>query len=315
MRTTGTTTGSGGNQYIHNKLESSERQQVLNNCFRHTSQDAFHKSGILTSAAQQKSFRILEIGCGSGFTTMDLASWLPSHASITAIDTNADMIAEAKNRLTTDHGEYEGKIAFHVKTGEEAASDEQFAECFDAVWMRYVVIHVPDPFKLIQAAVACLKPGGILLTEDCNGEGSFSDPPLLANTLIHKAHIQASLKLGADVRRGPWMGSYLRQAGLQQIRSNVFVPVFAKGTELQPWCQDANNNTTTVDAAWHYQQGFQLLRMSLESAAPKLLELETCTEEELQAARKSLDEAETLEYQIFSIPGGQTFQWWAVKPQ
>lgn len=37
---------------------------------------------------------------------------------------------------------------------------------FDAVWVRFVVVHVPDPLVLLQAAVSCLKPGGILLVED-----------------------------------------------------------------------------------------------------------------------------------------------------
>jgi 2-polyprenyl-3-methyl-5-hydroxy-6-metoxy-1,4-benzoquinol methylase len=53
---------------------------------------------------------------------------------------------------------------------------------------------------------------------------------------------------------------------------------------------------------------------SLELAAPQFLELGTCTEQELEAARKSLDQAEASDFQLFSIPGEQIFQWWATKP-
>ena len=51
---------------------------------------------------------------------------------------------------------------------EEAAQTKEFANQFDAVWMRYVVVHVPDPKTLIKAATARLKLGGALLIEDCN---------------------------------------------------------------------------------------------------------------------------------------------------
>jgi 2-polyprenyl-3-methyl-5-hydroxy-6-metoxy-1,4-benzoquinol methylase len=122
----------------------------------------------------------------------DLTDWLPN-AQITSIDTNSDMIASAQGRpeLTTD------RVHFFVKSGEQAA--EQWPETLDVVWMRFVVVHVPNPVQLIQAAVDCLKPHGTLLIEDCNAEGAVSDPPLFANTLIHRAHMEASLKLGADV--------------------------------------------------------------------------------------------------------------------
>jgi SAM-dependent methyltransferase len=177
--------------------------------------------------------------------------------------------------------------------------------------MRFVVVHVPNPIQLIKAAVDCLKPGGVLLIEDCNAEGAVSDPPLFANTLIHRAHIEASLKLGADVRRGPWIGGYMKKTGLESIQSNVFVPVFGKGVNIHLWFQ----HTGEFDATAHYEQCLRLLRMSVESAAPQFLELGTCTEQELEAARESLDQADASDYQLFSIPGGQIFQWWATKPR
>mmetsp|Transcript_25711 Transcript_25711/g.55697 ORF Transcript_25711/g.55697 Transcript_25711/m.55697 type:complete len:322 (-) Transcript_25711:50-1015(-) len=308
---------SGGDQYIHNQKESSERQHILNKCFRRTSHDAFEKSGILNSAAAARvrgNFRVIEIGCGAGFSTFDLAEWLPPHASITAIDTNEAMISLARQRLLSAHPEWSDRIEFRVENGEEAAKADGFACTFDAVWMRYVVVHVPDPIALIKAAASCLKPMGVLLIEDCNADGSICDPPLFANTLIHRAHIAASLKLGADVRRGPWIGGYMRQAGLENISCNSFVPAFGKGVDVQPWCNGSFTCSDDFDSTSHYNHGLKLLRMSLESAAPSFIELGTCKEEELEKARASLEKAESADYQLFSVPGGQTFQWWGTKP-
>jgi hypothetical protein len=116
--------------------------------------------------------------------------------------------------------------------------------------------------------VDCLKPRGRLLIEDCNAEGAVSDPPMFANTLSHRAHIEASLKLGADVTRGPWIGGYMKQTGLESIQNNVFVPVFGKGVNIHPWIR----HTDEFDATAHYEQGLRLvLRMSAESPAPQFL--------------------------------------------
>lgn len=315
---------SGGDQYIHNKLESTERQEVLNFCFRHTSKDAFRRSTIIAKAVAADDagtgYRVLEIGCGAGFTTLDLAEWLSSRTTITAIDTNESMIASARERLSTNHPEWTSKdesnerqdrVSFQVMSGEEAAS--RFPNQYDAVWMRYLVVHVPDPVALLRAAAACLKPGGIMLVEDMNADGFVSDPPLYANDLIHRAHIAASLKLGADIRRGPKIGGYLRKIGMGGIYNHAFVPLFGKGVAIQPWCDGANDDD--FDSDWHYEQGMKLLRMSLESAAPNFLQLETCTKQELEIARESLSEVESADYQLFSVPGGQMYQWWGVKPK
>jgi hypothetical protein len=103
----------------------------------------------------------------------------------------------------------------------------------------------------------------------------------------------------------------MKQTGLESIQSNVFVPLFGKGVNVYPWFR----HTGEFDAMAHYEQGLRLLRMSLESAAPQFLELGTCTKQELEAARKSLDQEEASDYQLFTIPGGQIFQWWATKPR
>jgi ubiquinone/menaquinone biosynthesis C-methylase UbiE len=105
------------NQYIHKQRESSDRQNVLNQCFQRTSQDAFYKSRIVETAATKDDYKVLEIGCGAGFTTTDLADWLPN-AQITAIDTNSDMIASAqedRHELLTE------RVHIFVKSGEQAA--------------------------------------------------------------------------------------------------------------------------------------------------------------------------------------------------
>lgn len=303
---------SGGNQYIHR--ESEVRQDVLNRCFWPSSLEAFRASGIAQEAAEQHGrFRILEIGCGAGFTTLSLTRAL-CKAEVTAIDTSEDMIASARKSLDccNDSDQLKGRISFRVLGGEEAATE--YGGTFDAVWLRFVVVHVPNPSALLRSARDCLKAGGTLLVEDCDASGSTSDPPLYANTLFHDAHALASRNLGADIGRGPMIGSYFRELGLDSIHCNSFVPMFGKGVTVLPWFGPGDTQVDSQEAK--FSLGLQLLEMSLfGSLKNKFLEMKLCAEEDLLLAKASIENAASpaTKYQIFTIPGKKIFQWWAFK--
>lgn len=288
---------SGGSQYIHNTMESTQRQTVLNKIFSSTSRSLWQRAQIPANA------RILEIGCGTGASTRDLAMAYPQ-ASILAIDANPQLIDAA----SLQHSDLPN-VNWATLTGEAAM--DQLREQFDVVWMRFVVVHVPDPQHLIASAVACLQPGGTLLVEDCHANGWFCDPPLYACQMLHEAHVRASLELGADVRRGPWIGGYMRKAGLQEISVETFCPVFQKGIQMtSPWW-DPNEVSTEEQ----FELGLQLLQQSLDSLSPKFLELNICSQLDIDQARESIQEVSQREYQMFCIPGGHIFQWIGTKPK
>ena len=137
--------GSGGDQYIHR--ETSDRQELLHWCFQDTSVQALHQSGIVERANASNDFQILEIGCGAGHTTIDLlAKTLPDSAKITAVDADAGMIEAAKHRRKRNRSTNNDRIAFLHTTGEALAKD--MPAQFDAIWIRFVLVHVPDPIQL-----------------------------------------------------------------------------------------------------------------------------------------------------------------------
>jgi 2-polyprenyl-3-methyl-5-hydroxy-6-metoxy-1,4-benzoquinol methylase len=129
---------SGGDQYIH--TENADRQKVLNSIFWPTSHQALDTFGISKHAAEDKSFKILEIGCGNGSTTFDMARALPN-AKVVGLDTSLEMIESAKVDLKSMPEQVQQRVQFIHQTGESAATD--YADTFDVVWMRFVVVHVP----------------------------------------------------------------------------------------------------------------------------------------------------------------------------
>ncbi|CAB9523571.1 biosynthesis O-methyltransferase [Seminavis robusta] len=333
------TIGSGGDQYIHAK-ENVERQGLLHQCFRQSSSDAFSMSGILEASQHhhnndKETFRVLEIGCGAGHTTLDLLlDVLPDHCHITAVDADPKLIASAQTRLSSQgFSELQQKrVTFQHQTGESLA--ESMAGQFDSVWVRFVVVHLPDPLAFLEAAAECLKPGGTILVEDIYvpGATSLCHPPLYAHTFFHEMHTKASRKLGGDLTRGAKIGDYLQSLGsLQNIQCNTFAPIFGRGVTVRPWTshsQSANSSRSqenTDTSTNRFNLGWSLLEQSLASLMPKLRELEVCTEEEVSRAEESLaswkreqkakgdDDERTCSYQMFALPDGTVFQWWATR--
>ena len=351
-RPTSTGGTSGGAQYVHQQ-ESSNRQFLLHQCFRQSSLDAFHMSGIMHYFANNKSssskkdsadnpdhhqYRILEIGCGAGHTTLDLLDKeLPLNVEIVAIDADATMISDAKNRFVEDRSNtnpiQRRKISFYHQTGESMAANNDDTEgSFDVVWLRFVVVHVPKPEELLRAAVACLKPGGILLVEDtCTtttagaSSSAVCDPPLFAHEFFHERHCKATLQLGGDLSRGAKIGNYMSNLGLHNVHCNSFAPIFGKGVEVQPWTSNQNepysHNPNRRLPREMFDAALNLLDLSLRSLIVKLKEMRLCSDEEAEQAQASMDECkkriysadDPASYQILSLPDGTIFQWWANK--
>jgi len=101
----------------------------------------------------------------------------------------------------------------------------------------------------------------------------------------------------------------MQQAGngslLEDIRSSSFVPMHGRGLSLQPWVDGERSEEADFDASTCFVETLDLVEMTLDTLAPKFLELNVCTEDELDRARKNLEDLKNSNaYQTFSFPGG-----------
>ena len=309
---------SGKAKYIYMHRESSSRQRVLQKLYRHTSAIGFEKAGILDKArkvASDETFRVLEIGCGYGWNTHDVAQMLPKNARVTAVDANHDLILAAQEQLEQENDDLRNRIEYLALAGEEAAS--KYSGQFDAVWIRAVIVHVPDPTALLQAAIACLKPGGILLVEEPDSLGSMSDPEIFAIDFLGSAQQTAMSNLGGDFRRGCLIGNYIKTVGgMTDIHGSSFVPLAGKGLIIPPWLgveESPLGKWPSQDEL--FQLGLDFMKGSLDTMEHKLLEIGMCTEAEMKRARESIDKVADLDYQIHTCRAGKMFQWWATKAE
>jgi len=107
----------------------------------------------LTFAGARAGERALDVGCGSGTTTLALAGAV-APGGVTAIDISRPMLEVARARAA----EAKADIRFHLAD----ASDFAFAPQFDLVFSRFGVMFFADPVAAFANLRRALKPGGRL---------------------------------------------------------------------------------------------------------------------------------------------------------
>ena len=98
--------------------------------------------------------RVLEVGCGSGATTIELAGRVSPGGSVVGVDIAPGMIEAARQRAEGVDG-----VEFRVA---DAQSTDLGSERFDAVFSRFGVMFFADPVVAFANLREALVSGGIL---------------------------------------------------------------------------------------------------------------------------------------------------------
>ncbi|HUL15794.1 MAG TPA: methyltransferase domain-containing protein [Terriglobales bacterium] len=137
--------------------------------------------------------RILDIGCGTGHLTAEIAT---SGAEVVGIDRSEEMIAEARKKFP--------ELRFEVKDAKEL----EFAEEFDAVFSNATLHWIGEPERVIEGIARALRPGGRFVAE-FGGEGNIAK--LIA--ALHRACKKLGMEFSEEMQ--PWyFPSVAEYAGL-----------------------------------------------------------------------------------------------------
>ncbi|WP_445168634.1 class I SAM-dependent methyltransferase [Mycolicibacterium sp. Dal123E01] len=113
--------------------------------------------------------RVLEIGPGGGFFSVELASRLNS-GQLDLFDIQPQMLAKARRKL-----EAAGHHSVGYTAGQAGAALPFPADTFDAAFLAEVIGEVPDQQACVRALAVILKPGGKLVFHE-----AFLDPDRLS---------------------------------------------------------------------------------------------------------------------------------------
>jgi ubiquinone/menaquinone biosynthesis C-methylase UbiE len=171
--------------------------------------------------------RILDVGCGPGTITADLAARVPD-GQVTAIDAAPDVLAMAKAEADR-HGL--ANIGFEV--GDVYALD--FADdTFDVVHAHQVLQHLTDPVAaLIEMRRVC-RPGGLIAARDGDYGGMFWFPDDAGLTEWQALYRNVARAIGGEPDAGRRMPSWARQAGFETVEASASAWCYT-GPVDRPW--------------------------------------------------------------------------------
>jgi trans-aconitate 2-methyltransferase len=153
---------------------------------------------------------VIDIGCGPGNSTELLAARFPE-AKVSGIDSSADMIASARQRLPS--------VAFETDDIERWCYDD--ASPFDVILANAVLHWVPDHARLLPALVRRLARGGALAVQ-------------MPDNLEQPAHVLMREIAAA----GPWAGKLAAvataRAALPEAQS-YYERLRSTGCEADVW--------------------------------------------------------------------------------
>jgi ubiquinone/menaquinone biosynthesis C-methylase UbiE len=157
--------------------------------------------------------RVLDLGCGFGDDTFEVAARVAPGGQATGVDFSRTLIAEAERRAA-------GR-GFNAVFEVGDAQALRFAEpAFDAVRAERLLMHVPDAPQAIREMVRVLRPGGRLAVADFDWESQFCDSP-------HKETTRKIALAFCDRLKNGWIGRRLprlfREAGVVDVEVSYSV--------------------------------------------------------------------------------------------
>lgn len=172
--------------------------------------------------------RVLDLGCGPGTITVDLAQRV-GPGSVTGLDAESSVLAVARAHardLDVDNVEF--------VVGDTYALD--FADdSFDLVHIHQMLHHLSDPVAALREARRVAGPAGLVAAREVDYAGLIWYPllPGLDDWLalyqkVHRSH-------GGEPDAGRRLKSWAMEAGFQQVESAASVWCFSSAADREFW--------------------------------------------------------------------------------
>jgi ubiquinone/menaquinone biosynthesis C-methylase UbiE len=141
--------------------------------------------------------RVLEIGPGTGYYTLDLAEWLGADGRLEIFDLQQEMLDHALRRAS------ERGLTNVTATQGDARSLPYDDASVDAVVLTAVLGEIPDPGAAVAEIARVLRPGGRLVVGELIGDPHYTSPAAL-----RRHGERAGLRF--EHRNGPPFGYFAR---------------------------------------------------------------------------------------------------------
>lgn len=105
------------------------------------------------------AMQILDVGCGCGNQTLELAARLDASSTVIGVDISEPMLGLARELKAANDNAVSAEVQFALGDASESLFDEA---SFDAIYSRFGVMFFDEPVAAFSALRNSLKPGGKL---------------------------------------------------------------------------------------------------------------------------------------------------------
>jgi SAM-dependent methyltransferase len=173
---------------------------------------------------------LLDVGCGPGYTSFDLAGVVTSRGRVIAIDESALFIEHLKHRqqLAADTT-IDARVGDVQKLELEAAS-------LDGAYQRWVLCFVRDPEAVVSGVAHALKRGGAFAIQDyVHYEGILLSPETEPFRRFIRVVAEAWRDRGGDTEIGLHLPAMLAKHGLTPVEISPVHRVARPRSQLWTW--------------------------------------------------------------------------------
>lgn len=256
---------------IRGGIEGKKRLEVLARVMWPTT------SRLLAEAGVAPGMTCLDLGCGGGDVTLQLAALTGPQGRVTGADMDETILDLARQTAKRDGLE---NIQFRRLNVQDWNEESQY----DRIYARFLLTHLPGPLQVLRQMLRAVRPGGLAIIEDIDFAGHFCQPPCQGFETYVRLYRMAAGKQGADADIGPKLYGMMLDAGWKDVKVRVVQPVFTSG------------------------EGKHMAMLTLTKIADSLLDEKLTTESELQAVLDDLTQFTDDPRTMISLP--RVFQLW-----
>jgi ubiquinone/menaquinone biosynthesis C-methylase UbiE len=172
----------------------------------------------------------LDLGCGPGYATLDLAALVAPTGRVVAIDQSVrfvDYLKQQQQALDVTNIEAHVMDAHHLDVAEAS---------IDVAYARWVLCYLPDLEAVIQAVVRTLRPGGVFAVQDYLNMGAVRvAPPSSAFARVIQVLVDSWRQSGGDPDVGVRLPELMMRHGLRIEAIRPVQRIARPGTPLWLW--------------------------------------------------------------------------------